>query len=579
MTPSDHRTALVLALIGLLTLGLYAPSLGNGFAMDDALVVRPMLDDHWPNEMVHEVRPLAEYFSTNYHHGSGHVGESYRPLTVLSYAVVNRLQAQPVDPVWGARPHHALNLLLHLVATLLVFALLQRFGARRAAALAGTLVFGVHAIHSEAVVNIVGRAELLAFCLGATAMLLSVSAIASPRRGAGWLAVAAAPVWFAALCSQESAIAWMAFTPVFCIARRWQVGAADGSAELGGPGWRPGWRALSVALSIAAALAVFWHLRAAMIAGLPTPPPVPDYVANPLAHVDTGTRVSTALMLWGMGLGKTLLPLGGRADYGAVTVDLVSELGDPRLLVAVLVLAAFLGVGIVLARRHPLLLLAAAAFFGFGLITSNIPRPIGTIFGERLYYAPSLAASCLVAWLVERGAGSIGGCRVLLGVWVLISGAVVLERNPVWKDDATLFTYEAKSNPRSVRMLVCAASVRLDEGDRAAAAELLRQAVELLPGYGLALNNLGAVLLDLEQLPEAEEVLRRAVDAEYPLTGPHRARIHANLATALERLGRLDEAREALERAARLDSGNRALRRRLEALESDEPPAVPRRSR
>ena len=134
----------------------------------------------------------------------------------------------------------------------------------------------------------------------------------------------------------------------------------------------------------------------------------------------------------------------------------------------------------------PRVLLAAAAFFGFGLITSNLPRAIGTIFGERLYYAPSLAASCLVAWLVERGVGRIGGCRVLMVVWLLVSAGVIVERNWVWKDDATLFLHEAESNPKSVRMLVCAASARLEQGRPDDAVELLRRAVELLPGYGLA---------------------------------------------------------------------------------------------
>src|SRR5690606_39346799 len=59
-----------------------------------------------------------------------------------------------------------LSVLLHAVATLLVFLLLARLLPRTTAgsygALAGASVFAVHPVHVEAVANVVGQAELLA---------------------------------------------------------------------------------------------------------------------------------------------------------------------------------------------------------------------------------------------------------------------------------------------------------------------------------------------------------------------------------------------------------------------------------
>jgi tetratricopeptide (TPR) repeat protein len=86
------------------------------------------------------------------------------------------------------------------------------------------------------------------------------------------------------------------------------------------------------------------------------------------------------------------------------------------------------------------------------------------------------------------------------------------------------------------------------------------------------------VLLDRGELERAEEALRAAAEAEFPLAGRHRAMVHANLATVLEGLDRRPEAREELEKAVRFDPRNLDLRERLSEFEI-EPPAVPRRTR
>lgn len=479
-----------LAAVLLATLCVFAPAFGNGYAMDDALVARgPMVDG---------VRPLGEYFASDYWAGAGQRSGLYRPATILSFALTNALRRGPPGDDGAALPHHALNVLLHLGAVLAVFALLRALGARALPAVAGAAVFALHPIHSEVVATIVGRAELLAFVCGASAVLAHLRARRARAAPAAWLSLAAAALLLAAFASKESALAWAPFLAVagFAAAPQRTPGALG--------------RELAAAARVAAVpLIAFLALRARMLAGLGDVPPV-EWIANPLAHCDSGARMGTALALWGEGLLRTVLPLPCRADYGPHVGALADGAFDGRSLVAMVVLGAVLLGALASARRRPLLLAAGAAFLGFSFLTSNAPFPIGTIFGERLYYAPSLGLSFAVAALAERGGRLV---PLALGAWLLAAAAIAAPRAAVWKDDATLFCAEAESNPRAVRMLVCAAIVHEVRGERAQAETLVRRALALAPDWALAWNNLGALRLAAGDLDGAQAALQRGLAA------------------------------------------------------------------
>jgi len=442
------------------------------------------------------VQSLGDYFTTSYWHGTGEVSELYRPVTILSFALTNALRRGGGDPDHEALPHHGLNLLLHLAAVLAVFALVRALGGTPLMANAAAAAFGLHAVHSEVVATVVGRAELLAFVAGAGAALLHLRALRTPPWPAFGLRAAAAVALFVAFGAKESALAWAPFLAVLGLA-----------AEPRRSALRHGVLAAAVA---ALPLAAFFVLRAQMLAALPGPVPEVEFVVNPLAHVDAATRVCTATALWGFGLLKTLLPLPCHADYGVATVALAHSPLDPSCLGAAVALAGVLGGGLWFGRRQPLLLVAAAAFFGFGLLTSNLPFAIGTIFGERLYYTPSLGLALVVAALARRPRR---WSAIALGAWLALSAAIVVPRNLVWRDDQTLFLHEAEAGTRSVRMLVCAAVVHETRGRADLAERLLRDALALEPEYALAWNNLGAVRLAAGDLDGASAALRRGFAA------------------------------------------------------------------
>jgi hypothetical protein len=366
----------------------------------------------------------------------------------------------------------------------------------------------VHAVHSEVVASVVGRAELLAFTCGALSLLLALG------RGGVWRLLGAAALLFLALGSKESAVAWIPFLWLVWVARATR---RDPSGALG-PVLRAG--ALRALVVSAAPLAVFLALRAQVLANLPQPLVVASLDANPLAHVSLVERLLSAVMIYGVALVKTLLPIHLVSDYGRAVFRLVTSPLDPRfLLVGVLVVGIGIA-GIAWLRRGPLLFLAAASFLGFSFVTSNIPLVIGTIFGERLLYAPSLGLSFALAWLTETraAAGLSGGAatRVLLAalsVWLCACAVVILQRNAAWRSNAALYTTDAAAQPRSVKLNVLAADVYRERGETERQFEHLARAVALDAQPARAWLRLSLSFLERRSWAEADEAARRGVEA------------------------------------------------------------------
>ena len=220
MTTGPRR--LWLGAILLLTFLVYAPGLGNDYTYDGRHYARGITDDGQPNYMVQEWRGLAEYFRRPMHYRVN-PGRGYRPVTVISYAALHSLfkDARGEAPAW---PSHLLDVILHVLATWLCYLLLVQLVGAGPPALLATLVFGLHALRSDVVLSIVGRADILGFVLGAAGLLTFLAALG--RAGAGrWLFLVSSTVLlFLSYCSKESAVTWAPFLPVFAAARAWQRG-------------------------------------------------------------------------------------------------------------------------------------------------------------------------------------------------------------------------------------------------------------------------------------------------------------------------------------------------------------------
>lgn len=582
---ADVRERLWLRVVLVLTLLVFLRSAWNGFTFDDARYVAAYTRDG-VNTLVTEDHALRDYFTEPMGLGVQSTSRSFRPLTVLSYAWTHRLARAPVEPPrlhpdfpevemvqrWtdSPWPHHLLNVLLHVLATYVAFRLARRLLGPGPGAVLTAAVFGWHALHSDPVASIVGRGELLPFVFGGLGTLLHLQASA-PAGGAGETpARSARPAWLrigpVALCmlmaflSKESAIGWLVMAPACALA-----------LHLGqGHGWRWSLRqqAWSWSLGVLVPALLWFLLRANMLATSAMARafvvPSADNFLYPLSLVE---RLPTAVHAWGLGLQRLLCPYPLACDYGPRVLQKLGY-GDAGFLIAAAALVV-LGASAALAlRRAPVLFAALVAVLGFGFLTSNIPVPIETVFGERHYYTPVFGVALAAGLLLQRQATARGGfaswrAKVLLGcaaAWLLLSAGLCVQRCIDWTSNATLFAADAEGQPQSIRMQMAMANVCRDREDWDARRQYLERVLELDPESYLANSDVAGDLMAEYRFADAEPYMARAVQtiegrqADLQL---HGAEIHLNHGMVLLALGRNDAARASCERSLSL-SGPRS---------------------
>lgn len=128
---------------------VYFNSLENQFVFDDESVIQT-------NSSLTTLSSIPKYFTgeDGFHKV---IGKYYRPIVSTSYNIDYA--------IWGLNPFgfHLTNIIIHLIATLILFRLLQLIFVKQKnvnlISLLGTLIFAVHPIHTEAVSWVSGRTD------------------------------------------------------------------------------------------------------------------------------------------------------------------------------------------------------------------------------------------------------------------------------------------------------------------------------------------------------------------------------------------------------------------------------------
>jgi tetratricopeptide (TPR) repeat protein len=482
--------ARVLALLVFLSgTAVYAHTLGHGFGFDDG----PEVVD---NEWIQSLSDLPAIFMHSAWKGAGDEAPIYRPLATATYAL--NYAAGGLSP-FG---YHLANVLLHALTSVLVMALaLELRMPLGAAALAGFL-FAVHPVHAEVVANVAGRKDSLATLFAIAALLAHARAL---RSGKGWM-VAAPAALAAAMLSKETGVAAIGL-----------MAARD--VLFGREEWRRA-RPRAIALYAAYGLLFLGYLGArwATVGSLGVPLDHIPFTENPIAHVGTPLRVLTAVAVLGRGIGLLLAPVKLSPDYSYRAIPLAASAAVPYALLAVAALAAATAAAMRSRRRSAV---GAFALLWYGLTlfpASNLLFPVGTTFGERLLYLPSVGF-CLGVSAIASALLATAAAPVLR--WALPACAVALVARTatyaaVWADELALFSAGVEAQPESSKMRQCLGAALMERGQAAAA------------------------------LPQFQAVIRILQGTPAPL-----ARNHLELGVAYEQLGRLDDAARAYEQALR----------------------------
>ena len=495
-------------LIPLVAIAVYANTFTADFTYDDFDVVAK-------NLTLRSVAGIPGLFTSTYWAGLDSASDKslYRPLTMTTYAL--EYQAHGLNPRW----FHVVNVILHALVSLVLCLVVRQVTRSGTVAFAAALLFAVHPIHTEAVSNIVGRAEVLAL-LGMLGTIAAYLTAMAARGKAVWLWGALSVLtYLAATMSKEVGItapALIVAAEIIYPRRRYLLKAAP--------------RAISTFLGFGGAAALFLLLRGEAVT---------NRVAHVgLAHAPAPERIMTALRVLGEYVGLLLAPVRLTADHWLV--PLVRRPSDPGFLAALLALSA-LGLAAFWSRkRRPEIAwgLAVAAVTVFPV--SNLPFAIGVMKAERLLYSPSagflVAAGGVLAALIESRRGRRAGLIVLVAATVILSG-LTWRRNVDWHDNRSLATATLARTPASPSFNVVMGNWYRERKDNTGARRHYTRAVEALPTDKVSLYNLGNIEMDEGRLEDAISYYGRAIAID-----PRYANAVNNLGSAYQKLGRYEEA-------------------------------------
>jgi hypothetical protein len=408
-----------------------------------------------------------------------------RPLTGLTFCL--SLVAGDRNPL----DYHAIDLALHLIASLLLFDVLRRLVSARAAFI-GAIVFAIHPIQSEAVNYVFARATELD-------TVLCLAALLAWLRERPWWTVA----WFAAgLMAKEECAAF----PVFLFFFGWSLGKLKGRMA-----------ALLVMAAIAVAAGVGVYIAVLRNAGVPAGPhagitPVDYFLAQ-------GPVILRYLRL-------LAVPWG-------FNVDAQIAVPPPWLGLAAW---AVIGAMVVVASRW-FSEVRAGFWFIAGLVLllpSSSIFPVEDLAADRRMYLPMIAFAACAGVLLER----VKPAAVAAVAVVLIGLSV--ERTLVWRTEQSLWSDAMEKSPEKVRTKIQLARV----SDPARALALLQQAESRAPEDSRIPTEMGRIYLANGNAAQALSEFGRAL-----ALNPRSADALNNRGAALLALGQTDAARQDFERA------------------------------
>jgi Tfp pilus assembly protein PilF len=451
---------------------VYINSAWNGFALDDTFIVEM-------NSRVHDLTDLRSIWLTPYWTFYGPELGLWRPLTIFLFAVQ---WAIGDGAPWV---FHTVNIGLHAVASVLVFVLLRRF-APGIPALVGALLFAVHPVHTEAVANVVGQAELVGAVAVFAACLIhsgrgSGLAVSWPRR------LALIALFLVGLTTKESTVVLPGLLVIVDFAQRRVRPTLRGLADYADAMLMP---ILLLSVTLAAYLLVRFDVMGGTLAGVDAAPALP--------YLREEYRVLNALRAFPEFLRLLFFPLDLASDYSPAMI-LPVEAVRPMVVLGALLLV----IVTFLALLTPWLpaLGFAPAWFLLGILTvSNLFFPVGVLVAERTLYLPSFALSALAAFAwhaaAPRASQPMRRLAPLLLVGILIAGAArTWIRNPDW--DSTPAVWEAlyRDSPESYRAQWVQASLSAAAGNLQLAREHYELAYRIYPRDGHFLADYGSFLM------------------------------------------------------------------------------------
>ena len=464
----------------------YANSLTNDFAYDDLHIISE-------NKGIQSLDSIPAALVQPYWPGPyGEQLDLWRPTTTLvlglQYAIA------------GENPtlYHGVNVVAHALATGLVVLLLAELLPLSAAFVAG-LVFAVHPVHTEAVANVIGIAEILPAALYLLACLVHLRGPAET----GWRrALAVGALYALAFGGKESAVTLPAVLVLLDSAKA-RLGFAEMPAYL-----RARWRLYAVLAGVAAVM--LWA-RFRVLGNIAHP-------FGPLGAdlLEEIPRIWTLAEIWSNYVRLLVFPMDLSSDYSPNVIPISLGWNAANLVGAILALGILVG-SLVAWRRAPLSKdRASARVVAFGVVwflitispVSNVLFLAGVLLAERTLYLPSVGYVAMVGWAVVRLSRT--RARLAWGIVAVVVGLMgwrTWDRSPTWRDNLTVFGTMIEDYPYSGRSQWVLGDLFFQKGRPEQGLVSYRAAINILGPHYQLITEISKKLIAAEYYDAAERLL------------------------------------------------------------------------
>lgn len=440
--PVSHSSLKGEWLVGLLAVALgfflYINTLGHYYCLDDFSSIK----ENWV--VKGGLKNLDLIFSKEYRYGSWNSpGSLYRPLASTLFAW--QWQMWPDNPF----PGHLTNVLFYALTGWLLWVTWRRILSNHPLVLTAiaVLVFMAHPVHTEVVANIKSVDEILSllFC---TLSLYGIWRYFEKEKTT-WLVLSVFSYALALFC-KESSITFLAVFPLTI----WFF--TDKSVG----------RNLRISALMLMPAAAFLLARQQVMAAQTKERGKEIYSVLDnfmVGAANKGEELASAFMMCGRYLQTLIFPHPLVSDLGYQQMKAVT-FADWRALLGFLIYAG-MGVWALLNLKKKHFLSFAILFYlvTFSLF-SNVFFQIGTSYGERLLYLPSLGFAFAVGFLLckifkindlnqiwnPNGQGAM--MWGTLGILLVAYSAKTIWRNPAWFDSATLYATDIVNSPNCAKL-------------------------------------------------------------------------------------------------------------------------------
>uniref|UniRef100_A0A182SRC0 dolichyl-phosphate-mannose--protein mannosyltransferase n=1 Tax=Anopheles maculatus TaxID=74869 RepID=A0A182SRC0_9DIPT len=370
-------------------------------------------------------------------------------------------------------------------------------------------VFTVHPVHTEAVVGIVGRADLLAAVGYITILLLYQRWLLGERRYGVVVFPALLLLTIVSMLFKETGITALVACGAIDMLKRmhWR--------HVRLPDLFQTHRACLVRVFILAILSLAALVLRLWIMDFESPKF--HRMDNPVgATNNTTTRILSQSYLYWLNAYLLLCPDWLSFDWALGSVPLIESILDPRTLLIVLfyVTVALLALRSCESKSKEITISLALAIIPF-LPACGFVR-VGFVIAERLLYLPSVGFCYLLAVgyrrLIKRSVAFYIPLCFLCTMFILKTQSRAYE----WTSEDFLFRSALRVCPDNAKVYYNIARLATDQGDRETAFTFYRHAIKLHPEYEAAHMNLGNLYREVHELDTAERHLRKAIEIHEP---------------------------------------------------------------